>query len=254
VESSEHRQGGSRGGAAGPDDAGGSVPADGRLRVIGAGLGRTGTFSLKHALEHLGYGPCYHMFELMQRPEHLPEWRAALAGDAVHWERVLGAYGSAVDYPAAFFWRELRALSPDAYVVLTVRDPDSWYESAYETIYRPEPGLLGKLGLLLRIPFSKRLRAVIETGFFARELVWSTHFDGRFSDRAFAIETYLAHNEAVRQEVPAAQLLEYRVGEGWAPLCHFLGEPVPEAPFPCRNDRREFTQLQRRFLSGRAPA
>ena len=105
------------------------------LDVIGAGFGRTGTMSLKVALEELGFGPCYHMSEVFAHPEHVELWRAAAQGKEVDWEQIFGGYRATVDWPACSFYGELMEKYPDAKVILTVRDPQRWYESAYNTIY-----------------------------------------------------------------------------------------------------------------------
>ena len=105
------------------------------LKVIGAGFGRTGTKSLKQALEDLGFGPCYHMVEAFAHPEHVPVWEAAAQGEPVEWEDIFRGYQSAVDWPAAAFYAQLMARYPDARVILTVRDPDRWYESVLNTLY-----------------------------------------------------------------------------------------------------------------------
>src|SRR5215218_1360168 len=106
------------------------------LEVIGAGFGRTGTMSLKATLEELGFGPCYHMREVFEHPEHIGQWRAAMRGEPVDWERILGDYRATVDWPGCTFYDELLERNPDAKVILTVRDPQRWYESACDTIYR----------------------------------------------------------------------------------------------------------------------
>jgi len=223
------------------------------LQVVGAGLGRTGTFSLKHALEHLLGGRCYHMFELMQAPEDLPVWKAALKGEPADWDAVFHDCTAAVDYPAAYFWREILAANPGAKVVLTVRDPEAWYDSVINTIAQFEPSLPEKLSMAVRAPFSAQIRAVMAVGGFADALVWKTHFEGRIQDKAFAIEVFERHNAAVREAVPAAQLLEFEVSEGWRPLCGFLDAPLPDIPFPRLNERAAFQQMRADMIAGRPP-
>jgi hypothetical protein len=93
------------------------------LKVIGAGFGRTGTSSLKQALEDLGFGPCHHMTEVIAHPQQVPVWEAAMNGEPVEWEDVFHAYQSAVDWPSAAFYEPLMERYPDARVILTVRDP-----------------------------------------------------------------------------------------------------------------------------------
>ncbi len=104
-----------------------------QLEIIGAGFGRTGTLSLKHALEQLGFGPYYHMAEVGLHPQHIPLWRAATRGEPVDWESIFGSFRSTVDWPACTFWRELLALNPQAKVLLSVRDAQAWHTSAQTT-------------------------------------------------------------------------------------------------------------------------
>jgi hypothetical protein len=199
------------------------------MRVIGAGMGRTGTLSLKAALERLGFGPCYHMLEVMEHPEHVPLWSARARGEAVPWERLLDGYQATVDWPACAFWRELMAAHPDAGVLLSVRDPARWYDSMLATVYRVASTPVAAMPPHLA-PFREMVDAV----------VWEGTFGGRFEDRAHAIATFERHNEEVRRGVPAERLLVYEVGQGWGPLCAFLGVPEPDEPFPHLNDAVSF--------------
>lgn len=200
------------------------------LHVIGAGFGRTGTRSLKLALERLGLEPCYHMDEVFARPEHIPLWHEAARGRPPDWGRLFGPYRSAVDWPVASFWRELADAFPRAKVVLTVRDAQSWYESAYETIYPA-----------IRRPMSQD-PIIVEHQRMAQELILENTFGGRLEDRRHAIEVYERHNEAVRASLPGDRLLVYRVREGWGPLCAFLGADIPWEEFPNTNARDEFQE------------
>jgi hypothetical protein len=216
------------------------------LEVIGAGFGRTGTMSLKVALEELGFGPCYHMREVFAHPEHVELWRAATHGKPLDWERIFGGYRATVDWPACTFYSELMERYPDAKVILTVRDPQRWYESAYNTIYRitrAASSLIFYLASLVmpRAKGMKRARRMID------EIVWEKEFDGRFEDRGYAIETFERHNAEVEQRVPTENLLVYEVKAGWAPLCEFLGVNVPDKPFPHLNDTETFRGWIRRI-------
>jgi hypothetical protein len=223
------------------------------LEIIGAGLGRTGTMSLKVALETLGFGPCYHMTEVFENPEHVPLWRAAMRGERVGWESIFGRYRAAVDYPAASFYRELMEHYPDAKVILTVRDPERWYESARSTIYNVRRAARSPL---VSIParFVPRLRGLRAAAVMAGDLVWDREFEGRFEDHEYAIETFNAHNEEVERLVPPEKLLVYEVKEGWGPLCEFLGVPVPDEPFPRLNDAAAFRRRIRTMQVASAAA
>ena len=208
------------------------------MKVIGAGFGRTGTLSLKVALEELGFGPCYHMTELINRPRHATFWQQSIHRQPVDWRAFFQPYQSTVDWPGCTFYRELMAVYPDAKVLLTVREPSKWYNSTEQTIYSVEESIPRWLRLLL---------AVVSGNFqVADKLIWQGTFHGRFADRAYAIEVFQQHIAEVKQVVPAERLLVYDVQEGWEPLCRFLGVPVPEGkPFPHLNDTRQFQQVMR---------
>ena len=226
------------------------------IKVIGAGFGRTGTSSLKAALEILGFGPCYHMTEVFAHPEHVPVWEAAVRGEPVEWEGVLHGYRAAVDWPAAAFCEELMGRYPEAKVILTVRDPDRWYESTLNTIYeiqRLSESPAYALTALLVPPMRRVRRATRVIG----DLAWRDLFGGRFEDREHAIAVFRKYNAEVARRVPAGRLLVYEVGEGWGPLCGFLGVEAPEGePFPHANDTRVFRRRIRavRALSVAVPA
>lgn len=197
------------------------------LMVIGAGMGRTGTYSLKLALGMLGFGPCHHMTEVIGNEAQKAFWRAAGRGEAVDWEQGYAGYRSAVDWPTAHFWRELSAYYPDARVILTTRDPGAWYASVANTISRG----FGAEGN--------------DPATFGVAVIGNTVFGGRFGDRAHAIAVYEAHNRAVRETIPPARRLDYEAGQGWEPLCDFLGVPVPAEAYPHRNSTEEFLSRQR---------
>jgi len=217
------------------------------VKVIGAGFGRTGTMSLKVALERLGFGPCYHMTEVFAHPEHTSFWVSAWRGERVDWEGVLGNYESAVDWPACTFYEELLELHPEAKVLLSVREPERWYESVRNTLY--ELSVVVPRHPLYRIGY-KLVSLLVFRGSgnanLADELIWQGTFDGRFEDKDQAIEVFERHNEGVRQRVPGDRLLVYEIKDGWEPLCEFLGVEVPDEPFPRTND----TAQMRRRLRG----
>ncbi|HEV2344944.1 MAG TPA: sulfotransferase [Actinocrinis sp.] len=214
------------------------------MDVIGVGMGRTGTNSLKLALEELGFGPCYHMKEVMDRPERIKTWRRVLDGaQSADWDVLYGGYRSTVDWPGAYYWRELVDAYPKAKVILSVRDSEKWVDSMYKTILRwplRRPNLIGRLMFtLLRVVAppsmaeSRMLDRVFDRTFQGR------HFS-RPEDRQIAIEAFERHNEDIKAYVSADRLLVYQVSEGWEPLCAFLGVPVPDKPFPRVNDAKEF--------------
>jgi hypothetical protein len=208
------------------------------MKIIGAGFGRTGTMSLKAALEQVGFGPCYHMSEVIHHPEHAEVWMAAGAGRPGALDGLLRDYPSAVDFPACNFYAELLERHPDAKVVLTVRDADKWYESCIKTIHAISQDVPVRWVGHLVPRVGKGLR-------MANALVWKGTFGGRFRDKEHAIAVYHRHNEEVRRRVPADKLLVFDVAEGWEPLCRFLGVPVPGVPFPRLNDMAEFQKRVR---------
>lgn len=191
------------------------------LRVVGAGLGRTGTLSLKIALERLLGAPCYHMAEVFAHPAHVPLWRDAARGRPPDWESLFAGYRAAVDWPACAFWPELSEAYPDALVLLSVRDADSWWRSANGTIFPGSKRATGEWREMVEAMFSERFTFALD-------------------DREACIAAFERHNAEVRRRVPAARLLEWRASEGWAPLCAALGVPVPSDPFPRVNTTEEF--------------
>ena len=209
------------------------------LKVIGAGFGRTGTLSLKSALDELGLGPCYHMVETHAHPEHDAMWLALANGEASDWRPMLNGYASTVDWPTTYFWRDLAAANPNAKIILTLRDPDAWYRSAAATIFarmlefealRSDPAAVVDEA---RRRHMEMVNTIVEKTF------------GGSLDKAHAIQVFNAHNEGVRRSVPSERLLVYEPGEGWEPLCDFLGLPVPATPYPKVNTTGDFVS---RFL------
>ncbi len=213
------------------------------LKVIGVGFGRTGTLSTYNALNQLGF-PCYHMFEVIENKankSHLDFWRHVAntpPGTAHPWEEVFGNYTAAVDNPACCVWRELMQAYPDAKVLLTLhpRGPEAWYESTIETIYFSESRWQFKV-LQLFTPFARKM------GDMSHKLIWQRNHKGTMEDRAAALAHYQQHIEEVKAAVPPDKLLIFTVDQGWAPLCKFLGVPVPESPFPNVNDRAQMKKM-----------
>jgi len=206
------------------------------LKVIGAGFGRTGTLSLKLALEQLGFGPCYHMAEVMARPEHDAKWLALARGETKDWRPMLAGFNATVDWPTAYFWRELAADNPEAKIILTLRDPQAWYASAAATIFARMlefEALRAENRTETLDPARRRHMEMVNT------LIVDRTFRGSL-DAANAIAVFATHNDAVRRSVPPDRLLVYEPGQGWEPLCRFLGVAVPETPYPRVNSADDF--------------
>jgi hypothetical protein len=197
------------------------------LKLIGAGLGRTGTLSLKLALEQLGIGPCYHMAEVLMDPSRGAAWVHAADGNP-DWNSIFEGFAATVDYPGCAYWRDLLQFYPSAKVLLSVRNPQDWFESTQQTIFSEE--------------HSKPLVQSSLKQFFDKT-VFKIYGD-RIHDRDFMIDAFRRHNEEVQSLVPRDRLLVYEVAQGWPPLCKFLGVPAPDSPFPRVNSREERAQMR----------
>jgi hypothetical protein len=220
-----------------------SVPAP-DLRVIGTGFGRTGTTSLREALVRLGFAPCDHMEENFAHPERFVLWREAFqrkqVGEPIDWRPLLADYRAIVDWPGAYFWRELTAAHPEAKVILTLRDPDRWYESTLVTIFNYRTRVHDDDSLSERVRVLLMRLGMLGTSGglqFIDDLIWQETFVGRFRERAHALRVFSEHNQAVQETIPADKLLIFDVKHGWEPLCQFLGVPIPAGePFPHLSD------------------
>jgi len=207
------------------------------MKVIGAGVGRTGTLSLKAALERLGFGPCFHGRHVLDHPDRLPLWRSAAAGEPVDWDALFEGYAATVDWPGAAYWRQLAGAFPDAKIILTVREAGGWYDSVERTIFR----MFGYGPADERVAEARRTVPGLDVFTdFHRRMIWDGFFAGRFADRDYAIGVYEAHNAAVLRDAPADRLLTVEAGAGWEPLCEFLSVPVPDEPYPHLNDPAKF--------------
>ena len=193
-----------------------------KLRVVGAGLGRTGTLSLRVAFEQLLGAPCYHMAEVFAHMEHIPVWTDAANGRMPDWNKFLEGYAAAVDWPSSAFWPELSRAFPQAIVLLSERPAEKWWESADATI------------------FNRIERSAGTPWYTMIEDLFRSRFTTNIHDRDAAIAAYEKHNARVRAEVPADRLLIWSPGDGWEPICARLGLPVPATPFPHVNSREEW--------------
>lgn len=220
------------------------------LQIIGAGFGRTGTLSTLTALNRLGF-PCYHMREVIHNKAnkgHLDFWRKVantLPGTRHDWDRVFAHYTAALDNPACCVWRELLAEYPHAKVLLTLhpRGPEAWYDSTIETIYFTERLWQFKV-LEWLTPFARKF------GDMSHKLLWGRALKDVMHERTKAAQRYRTYVEEVKAAVPPQQRLLFRVTDGWAPLCRFLGVAEPAEPFPNVNDRQAVKQSIRKLIRG----
>lgn len=192
------------------------------LEVFGVGFGRTGTESLKKAIETLNFGPCYHMFEVLPRPDRVASWIDLVQGKTPDWDKSFEGYNASVDWPGAYFWKEIAAHNPNAKLILSIRDADAWYESMSKTI----------------LPLLKMSSE--DPNGLANQMFIERQFAGNIEDRAHVIDIYNRHNEAVKAAFGPDRLLVYELGSGWEPLCEFLGVNVPDIAYPRGNSSEEF--------------
>ncbi len=195
------------------------------LSVIGAGFGRTGTLSLKVAIEKLGIGRCYHMFEVLERPDHAGMWHAIAFGQPPDWGRLFQDFQATVDWPACRYWRELAMHYPEAKVLLSVRDPQAWHRSMSETLF---PAM--QMKTREDVPEAVKLQLAM-----ARKIALEDTFGGRV-DQEHATAVFRRHIETVQATIEPRRLLVFEVSQGWGPLCRFLNVPEPNEPFPHLNE------------------
>ncbi len=209
------------------------------IKVIGTGFGRTGTSSLKRALEQLGFVKCYHMKEVFEHPEHIPHWAAAARGEPADWPAVFEGFQAVVDWPGSAVWRELGAAYPEAKFIHSERPEKAWFKSFCDTI---RPAVLGRVD---GPPgWAEMCEAMINRRVFG----------GRGDEDEVCLEAYRRNSEAVRAEIPADRLLIFEPGAGWAPLCAFLGAPIPDTPYPHENTTADFQAAIGQRPGGNRPA
>ncbi|MEM7112121.1 MAG: sulfotransferase family protein [Chloroflexota bacterium] len=196
------------------------------IKVIGAGLGRTGTMSLKLALEHLLGHPCYHMADVLAHPEHIPFWQAAARGDSVDWSTFFADYAATVDWPSTPFWLELSTLYPNALILLSYRDADAWWQSASKTIFPRIQNAEGAWRVMM-------------------DELLTNSFTAELANRSACIDAFNRHNESVRNAGLGSRLLVWQPGDGWEPLCQALSLDVPDVPFPHANSRAAYLEKRR---------
>jgi len=194
------------------------------MKVIGAGFSRTGTLSLKYALEHLGYQKCYHMHAVFRNPHHLGYWNKALEHEKFDWELLFEGYQATSDFPACLFWKQLLDYYPDAKVILTIRDSEKWYASMKNTIFEVTRS-------------NQNLDPILS---FVKQKVFEELFEGQFENKHKTIQKFEALNNEIIKTIPSEKLLIYNVQGGWQPICQFLNHPIPQEEFPNKNSTKEF--------------
>ncbi len=203
------------------------------MEIIGAGFGRTGTNSLKVALEILGYAPCYHMYEVTENPDHVDFWTHAATGHSVDYRLFFTAYKAAVDWPTSAFVEQIHSTFKSAKVILTTRDPEQWYESAKNTIFMG----MANWNKIENPETRARMK-------MANQIIIEGIFSGNYENKSHCIDVYNNHIDKIKTIIPKKDLLEFNVADGWKPLCTFLEKEVPEKPFPHTNTRASFHKFK----------
>lgn len=221
------------------------------LKVIGAGLPRTGTNTLKESLEKLGLRHVYHMKELLVNPDKLYLWKQLEETGDTNWDALYEGYDGTVDFPGYPWYKEHMKRYPDAKVILTIRDFESWYKSVDSTVFRAGPQTPAeKLKMLTKLLFSARARKVVRVIKWFKKVFFAERLQGKFGDKVFVQKFWEDHLAEVKASVPKEKLLVYDVREGWGPLCAFLGVPEPAEPLPHLNKKENFKAMLPKLMKG----
>lgn len=221
------------------------------IKIIGAGFPRTGTTTLKRSLESLGFDRVYHMKELLVNPDMLHYWKTLDQTGDTDWDSLYAHFDATVDFPGYPWYKEHMKRYPDARVILTVRDFESWYKSVTSTVLTAGPQTPGeKIKMIGKLLASSRARKVVACIKFFKNKFFAREFEGRFEDKAYAEKRWNEHLEEVKNHVPKDKLLVYDVRDGWKPLCDFLGVPEPKEPLPHLNKKENFKQMLPKLMKG----
>ena len=221
------------------------------LQILGLGMPRTGTSSLKIALETLGFGRCAHMQELFGNPVKTQQWVDLFETGTTDFDDLFAGYGSSTDFPGCMLYPELMDRYPGLKFILTQRDPEDWYASMMGTVHAAVPHTPeDKEAMRLKGEDAPKFKSIGKALSLVEVYLFQAYFKGEFLDKEKTIARYLAFQDELRTRVPAENLLEFRIGDGWEPLCAFLGVPVPEAPFPFLNKRKSFQEQIGKMISG----
>lgn len=219
------------------------------IEIIGAGFPRTGTTTLKKALEILGYDKTYHFKDLVANPDDLKYWKELEETGSTDFENLFKGYRATSDFPAYPYYKILLKKYPDAKIILTKRDPDAWYKSTYDTIWQAGPqNLPAKLVLSGKMLLNSHLRKKMNCIKFMRKIYLSNQFGGEFGSEQSAKSTFINHIKEVSENVPKEKLLIYEVADGWEPLCKFLRIDIPQVPFPHLNKNQDFHKMVKKMI------
>ena len=223
-----------------------------QLKVIGIGFPRTGTNTLRVALNMLGFGPCYHFWEYAAHPDHanmVKFWAnveslvASNEPNRIQWEAFFTKYDyeSGCDQPLSVYWRELMAAYPNGKFILTVRDPYKWYQSYAKTCVKSWN--LERWILSYICP-----HFITHTKCLNRFLKDNNIDVDNFKEKE-AVKSFNAFIERVKDEIKdESRLLIYDVSDGWQPLCQFLDVEIPkDKEFPVTNNQANYAKLGRKF-------
>ncbi len=223
------------------------------IKIIGAGFPRTGTTTLKKALETLGYKDTYHFKDLIANPKKLKHWKELEEKGLTNFEQLFDGFQATVDFPGYPYYKILMEKYPDAKVILTKREVDKWYESTLKTVWKAGPQTaLAKIVLLSKMIFNTSLRETFLCIKFMRNTYLKKQFNNKFATEAHAKEVFFKHIEDVKKHVPKNKLLIYDVSEGWQPLCDFLKLPVPDETFPHLNKKENFHEMVKGMIKDAA--
>ena len=221
------------------------------IKIIGAGFPRTGTTTLKRSLETLGCTRVYHMKELLVNPVQLHFWETLAETGTTNWEGLYDGFDATVDFPGYPWYKEHMKQYPDAKVILTVRDFESWYKSVNSTVFRAGPQTpIEKIKMMGKLLSSSRARKVVKCIKFFKRIFFAGELQGQFEDKSFAEKVWNDHIKEVKSIVPEGKLLVYDVRDGWPPLCKFLGVDEPSEPLPHLNKKENFKEMLPKLMKG----
>lgn len=205
---------------------------------------------MQEALEILGYGPVAHGDDVVVRVRDLEMFAEGLAAKYDHqtpisrqfgvreFDQLMGEYRGITDNPYAHFGPELMAAYPDAKVILVERDIEAWYASYSSTVAQIpfQHTTIDRLVNVMNPKIARKRRA--GDGLFQAVYQANTRDELLNNMR----DVYREHYASIRSAARPGQLLEYKLGSGWEPLCSFLGKPIPNVPFPRKNERGSFEE------------